>query len=96
MKQPKKVDDFNIGGDHVNIKTSTIVRMNEGFTLITEEGPVHLDVQIVADFAEIPPKYHEVFSNMLTSKYLNKVSFSANPFSECKQTTQKKWWELWK
>jgi hypothetical protein len=33
---------------------------------------------------------------MLTSKYLNKVSFGDNQFSECKPPLKRKWWQFWK
>jgi hypothetical protein len=94
--KPTKKDDFNIGGDHIDVRTSSIVTMNESFTLMCDDGPVYLDVNITADFATIPVKYHEVFINILTSKYLNKVSFSSNPFSACKVPDVKKWWQFWK
>jgi hypothetical protein len=51
---------------------------------------------VVADFATIDPKYHEIFFNVLSSKYLNKASFGDNPFSECKPIIKRKWWEFWK
>lgn len=83
-------------GEHVNIKTSTIVKMYETFTVVTEEGPVSLNVTITADFNEIPKRFHEIFLNVLTSKYMNKVNFGTNPFSECKPVQKKKWWQFWK
>jgi hypothetical protein len=70
--------------------------LHETFSLTTEDGVINLDVKINADFQNIPKKYHEVFLNILTSKYLNKVSFSDNPFSECKKNESKKWWGFWK
>jgi hypothetical protein len=39
---------------------------------------------------------HEVFVNMLTSKYLGVASFGDNPFSHCEPTTKKHWWQFWK
>jgi hypothetical protein len=89
-------NSFNIGSDFINIKTTDTVTMNETFSLTTEDGVINLDVKINADFQNIPKKYHEVFLNILTSKYLNKVSFSDNPFSECKKNENKKWWGFWK
>jgi hypothetical protein len=53
-------------------------------------------VEVSADFAKIDRKYHEIFFNVLTSKYLNKVSFGENPFSECKPMVKRKWWQFWK
>lgn len=80
----------------VNISTSTIVKMQEHFTLTTSEKTFDLLVNISADLKDIPEEYHEVFLNILTSKYLNRVSFGNNPFSECKPPKRKKWWQFWK
>ena len=88
--------EFSLGNDYVNIKASSIVTLNEYFIIYTTEGPIELKVDIKADFDEIPKKYHEVCLNMLTSKYVNKVSFGDNPFSECKPIPKKKWYQIWK
>lgn len=88
--------EYNLSSKYVNIKTSTLVKLYEGFTVQTLEGPISLEVEIQADFATIPEKYHEVFLNVLTSKYANQVSFGENPFSECKPIVQRKWWQFWK
>ncbi len=89
--------DFVNGGIiSVNVKTSTVVKLHEVFTVVSEDGPVDLRITISADFNEIPQKYHEVFLNMVTSKYLNKVNFGTNPFSECKPVVKRKWWQFWK
>ena len=34
--------------------------------------------------------------NVLTSKYINKVSYGENPFSQCKPLPKKKWYQFWK
>jgi hypothetical protein len=57
---------------------------------------INLDVKITADLNSIPPEYHEVFLNMLTSKYYGRVSFGDNPFSQCLPPKKKKWYEFWK
>lgn len=88
--------EYNLGSGHINIKSSAIVKLNEEFLVYTPDGPVSLEVDIVADFNTIPQKYHEVFLNVLTSKYLNKVSYGDNPFSECKPIVERKWWQFWK
>lgn len=88
--------EYTLVNDTVNVKTSTVVRLNEYFSLSTNEGAIDLKVDIVADFADIPEKYHEILVNMLTSKYINKVSFGHNPFSECKPPKNKKWYQFWK
>lgn len=81
---------------YVNIKASTVITLFEQFVVDTDDGPQFLNVKISADFDEIPKKYHEIFLNVLTSKYLNRVSFGNNPFSECKPIVKRKWWQFWK
>lgn len=89
--------DLNLGGyKYLNIKASTIVTLNEQFIVHTEDGPQFLYVNITADFVDLPKKYHEIFLNVLTSKYANTVSFGNNPFSECKPIVKRKWWQFWK
>lgn len=88
--------DYNLGDKYVSVKTATIVKLSEVFIVQTLDGPIALEVEIKADFQHIPKKYHEVFINVLTSKYANKVSFGDNPFSECKPIVRRKWWQFWK
>ena len=78
-------NEFHIGnGSYLSIQTSSIVKLNEEFVVYTQDGPISLTVDIVADFAKIDKKHHEIFFNVLSSKYLNKASFGDNPFSECR------------
>lgn len=86
--------DYNLKEDNVSVKSSTVINLSEYLTLTTEEGTFDLKVDISADFEKIPHKYHEVFLNMLTAKYLNKASFSDNPFSFCKLAKRRKWWNF--
>ena len=88
--------EYNIGTKYINIKSTSNVKLNEEFIVYTEEGPITLDVEINADFNSIPERYHEIFLNVLTAKYMNKVSFGDNPFSECRPVTKRKWYEFWK
>jgi len=88
--------DFNIGSEHINVKTTTLVEMEEHFTVLTLEGPIGFKTKITADFAEIPEQYHEVALNVITSKYVNRVSFGHNPFSQCKPPVKRKWYQFWK
>lgn len=89
--------DFHLGnGSYVNIQTSSVVKLNEQFIIYSEDGPISLTVEVSADFAKINKKYHEIFFNVLSSKYLNKVSFGENPFSECKPIVKRKWYQFWK
>ena len=84
------------GGHHLNIQTSKNIELNETLTILTEDGSHDLNVKIVANFEEIPDKYHEVFLNMMTVKYYGKVSFGDNPFSQCLPPKKKKWYHFWK
>ena len=88
--------EYSLNADSILVKASTIVTLNEYFELLTEEGPIDVKTTIQCDFLDIPEKYHEVVLNMLTVKYLNKVSFGNNPFSECKPIIKRKWWQFWK
>ena len=85
------------GGCNINIRTASIVSVPHSLTLITpEDGVINLDIKIEADFDTIPKKYHEVFLNMVSSKYIDSVSFGDNPFSQCLPPKKKKWYEFWK
>lgn len=88
--------EYNIGPDNVVVKSTTNVTFHEYFTLSTPEGTLDLKVDITAELVDIPEKYHEVMLNMLSSKYINKVSFTSNPFSRCNLPEKKKWWNFWK
>jgi len=89
--------DLHIGnGSYISMQTSNLVKTQEQFIMYTEDGPISLTVDIVADFATIDKKYHEIFFNILSSKYLNKASFGNNPFSECRPIVKRKWWQFFK
>jgi hypothetical protein len=94
----KKDDEIFLGGgSNLNIQTSKNVQLRETLILFNGiEEPIELDVKIIADFNTIPEKYHEVFLNIMSSKYYNKVSFGDNPFSQCVPPKKKKWWQIWK
>jgi hypothetical protein len=84
-------------GSHLNVQTSQLVSINETLILINgAKDPIELNVKIEADFNTVPPEYHEVFLNMLTSKYSNKASFGDNPFSVCQPKPKRKWYQFWK
>jgi hypothetical protein len=88
--------EYSLNADSILVKASTIVTLNEYFEVLTEDGPIDVKTTIQCDFLDIPEKYHEVVLNMLTVKYLNKVSFGNNPFSQCKPIVKRKWWQFWK
>ena len=82
-------------GDYLSVKTSNVVELRELLTLNANKS-IHLDVRISADMATVPEEYHEIFLNMLTSKYYGKVSFGDNPFSRCLPKKEKRWWQFWR
>ena len=94
----KKETDIYLGaGNNINVRTASIVSVNNSLKLITpNDGAITLDIKIEADFDTIPKKYHEVFLNMISTKYLDSVSFGDNPFSLCQPPPKKKWWQIWK
>jgi len=85
------------GGNNLLMTTSKLVTCHEVLTLVVNgKGGIPLEVKIQADFGTVPEEYHEVFLNMLASKYCKTVSFGDNPFSKCTPPTRKKWWQVWK
>lgn len=94
----RKTEEFFLGGGHnLNVKASQSVELIESLTLIGESNEtVQLDVRITVDLNQVPEKYHEIFLNMLTSRYYGKVSYGNNPFSRCQPKKPKKWWQFWK
>jgi hypothetical protein len=92
-----KNEIFLGAGNNFTVNASQTVELRETLTLINSSGgPIELDIKISADFATIPEAYHEVFLNMMTSKYYNRTSFGDNPFSKCVPPKKRKWWEFWK
>ena len=93
----KETDIYLGGGSNINIKTASIVSVQNILKLITpNDGSIQLDIKIEADFDTIPAKYHEVFLNMVSAKYIDSVSFGDNPFSLCQPPPKKKWYQFWK
>ena len=93
----KKNSEVYLGGSYMNVQTAQIVETKNILKLKTaDEKYESLEVKISADFSTIPEKYHEVFMNMLSAKYLDSVSFGDNPFSQCVPPPKKRWWQFWK
>ena len=91
------MSDISLGtGNFINIQLSRNVKLNETLILVDNNETYALDIEIRADFKDIPDEYHEVFLNMLTSKYYGKVSFGDNPFSQCLPPKKKRWYQFWK
>jgi hypothetical protein len=83
-------------GDNLTIQTSKNVELKEILRLTDENTTTSLEVTIIANFENIPEKYHEVFINMMTTKYYGRVSFGHNPFSQCLPPKDKKWYQFWR
>lgn len=87
-------------GSNLTIQSSQNVELRETLVLINgidgKDNSLELDIRIIADFSSIPEKYHEVFLNMMTSKYYGRVSFGDNPFSQCVPPKKKRWYQFWK
>ena len=93
----KETDIYLGGGNNINVKKASIVSVYNSLKLITpHDGAITLDIKIEADFDTIPEKYHEVFLNMVSAKYIDSVSFGDNPFSQCLPPPRKKWYQFWK
>lgn len=82
--------------DYLYVQSSLVVKLDQNLLLLTPDGNIEVRMEIVTDLKDVPEKYREVVLNMITSKYLNKVSFSDNPFSLCKELPKTYWWEFWK
>lgn len=85
------------GGANLVMTTSKLITCYETLTLMTmNDGAIQLEVKIQADFDTVPDKYHEIFLNMVSSKYMKAVSFGDNPFSKCLPAPKKRWYQFWK
>lgn len=88
--------DLNLGNiDFVTVKSNLIVKIEENLCLFASDGAHELRVKIIADLESVPEKYREVFLNMLTVKYINKVNFTSNPFSACLEKKKKNFLVRW-
>jgi hypothetical protein len=97
MKQNKETE-INLGsGNNMEMRSTQIVNTHQTLYLTTpDDGTLMLSVDISADFNTIPVQYHEVFLNIMSAKYLGRVSFGDNPFSQCVPAPKKKWYQFWK
>jgi hypothetical protein len=94
----KKETEINLGGG-LNLEMRSARMVNTYQTLYlttTDKGTITLSVNISADFDTVPEESHEVFINIMSAKYLNRVSFGDNPFSQCLPAPKKRWWQFWK
>lgn len=94
-KDPHEI--FLGAGKNIDVRSSRLVKTYQTLYLTTEDkGTLTLNVDISADFDSIPEEYQEVFLNMISARYLGRVSFGDNPFSQCLPAPKRKWWQIWK
>lgn len=91
VDEPKK--EMVIGHDYFHIQSSCVVKLREIFTIHTKNGSIDLDVDITADMIKIPEEYREIFMNMLTAKYLNRVSACDSNVFKNKNEKELPWWK---
>ena len=97
MKTKKNSEIYLGTYGYLNIKTSEIVEAKNLLRLkVGDDKYKILEVKVSADFSTIPEKYHEVFLNIFSAKYMDSASFGDNPFSQCVPPPKKKWWQFWK
>lgn len=92
------MQEINLGsGNNLIMTTSKLVTCHEVLTLVVNgKKSISLDVKVEADFDTIPEEYHEIFLNMLTSKYCRTASFGDNPFSKCQPAPKRRWYQFWR
>jgi len=97
IKNTTTMKEQHLGsGINTAFHTSKLYTINNIVSLKDNGEWKDLNVKVEVDLNQVDEKYHEVFVNMLTSKYLGVASFGDNPFSHCEPTTKKKWWQIWK
>lgn len=92
------MEEINLGsGNNLIMTTSKLVTCHEVLTLVVNgKRSISLDIKVQADFDTIPEEYHEIFLNMMTSKYCKTASFGDNPFSKCQPAPKRRWYQFWK
>ena len=83
-------------GNNTTFQTSKLYTINNTIVVKDKGDYIDLNVKIQVDLNQVDDKYHEIFVNMLTSKYLDVASFGDNPFSQCEPVGKKYWWQFWK
>lgn len=95
----KEKGEIHIGnGQHIIMKQSSIVTMKDRLVLFTGGGKVsELEVEIKADFENIPQEHQQTFIHMLSARYGGVVNCYRNtePFEKAKPI-KKRWFQIWK
>ena len=93
----KNVQEVFTDNGYLNLVTSQTVETKNLLKVKVGDNKYEtLEVKIIADFSTIDEKYHEIFFNIISAKYLESVSFGDNPFSRCLPVPKRRWWEFWK
>jgi len=99
MKEEKmETGDLHLGaGNHLTIKSSYVVVMHDHLVLFDGDGDsINLDVEIKADLANVPDKWHATMTQMMTARYGGVVKCYDNttkPF-KAPPKQEKKWWDV--
>ena len=83
-------------GNNTTFQTAKLYTINNTIVVKDKGDYIDLNVKIQVDLSQVDDKYHEIFVNMLTSKYLDVASFGNNPFSQCEPVVKKHWWQFLK
>lgn len=83
-------------GNNTTFETAKLYTINNTIIVKDKGDYIDLNVKIQVDLNQVDDKYHEIFVNMLTSKYLDVASFGDNPFSQCEPAVKKHWCQFWK
>lgn len=83
-------------GNNTTFEISKLYTINNTIVVKDKGDFIDLNVKIQVDLSQVDERYHEIFVNMLTSKYLDVASFGDNPFSLCEPVGKKHWWQFWK
>lgn len=96
----KEKGEIHIGGGaHLVVKTAAVVTMKDELKLfVGKKGHVaSLEVEIKANFDNIPTEYHQTFISMMTARYGGVVNLHDNTKSfNAPKEPPKKWYQFWK
>lgn len=99
VAKKKEEAEFHIGdGKHLTMKQTTTISMNDQLRLMTADTKsISLNVEIKADFDNIPPQYHQLFMQMMQVRYGGLVNIWDNtqPFTP-PEKQKKKWYQIFK
>jgi len=93
MKLSEDYQELILGNSNIHLEPSCVVKLKEEFTIHTKDGEIILEVDVTADLIKIPEEYREIFINMLTTKYLNRVTFVDSIFTKHNSYVELTWWQ---